>query len=144
MNVLEADRSHVGSHHSDAAAYQTPADNDQVLSQHQDQAEPNEQNAAPLYVLRDVATDSGFPTHPETESQDFDRAATNSPSQIGYEDIIFKKLVSPQEAFSLLALFQTHYGRWTTFNKETPIAVLLEEMRKFPLLLTACCLIAAR
>ena len=143
MNVLEADRSGPNSHHSEAA-YQTPANDDHHVSHHQDQVQSTDHSAAPLFVLRDVTTDSGFPTNTDAESEDIDRTATNSPSQGSSDDIILKRLISPQEAFTLLSLFQAHYARWVSFDKSTPTAVLLESVRKFPLLLTACCLIAAR
>jgi hypothetical protein len=45
---------------------------------------------------------------------------------------------------ALLALFQEHYGRWVSFSTLIPTAMLLEDVRKSPLLLSACCLIAVR
>ncbi|KAF2831243.1 hypothetical protein CC86DRAFT_136873 [Ophiobolus disseminans] len=144
VNVLEADRSHTDSHHEEAAAYQTPVNEDQLISHSQNQGQSTDQNSAPLFVLRDVATDPGYPENKNNELQGFERAAFNSPSQGALDDIIVKRLVSPQEAYSLLALFQAHYARWVSFDKTTPTAVLLENVRKYPLLLTACCLIAVR
>jgi hypothetical protein len=75
---------------------------------------------------------------------DIDRTAPNSPLQGLSDDVISKALVSPQEAFTLLTLFQTHYARWVSFDKNTPPTVLFENVRRFPLLLAACCLIAVR
>ena len=40
--------------------------------------------------------------------------------------------------------FQEHYGRWVSFSPTTPPTVLLADIRKSPLLLCACCLIAVR
>lgn len=40
--------------------------------------------------------------------------------------------------------FQEHYGRWVSFSETIPPATLLTEVRKSPLLLCACCLIAVR
>jgi len=144
VNVLEADRSHPDSHPSEAAAYQTPLNEDHLVSHSQDQAQSAEQSAAPLFVLRDVTTESGFPADAGTDLQDIDSTATDPPSQGSSDDIISRRLISPQEAYSLLDLFQTHYARWVSFDKATPTAVLLESVRKFPLLLAACCLIAVR
>jgi hypothetical protein len=101
-------------------------------------------------VLRDVTTDSEYQIVTDSvlenmsELQISKRSNTNTSLPSLTEDIIVKRLISPQEAFSLLGMFQTHYGRWVSFDKETPTATLLEDVRKVPLLLTACCLIAAR
>lgn len=137
VNVLEADRSHSDSHTSETA-YQTPATEDHYVSPQLGRIHSADQSPAPLFVLRDVTTNM------ETDMPDIDRTATNSPSHGLSDDIIVKRLISPQEAFTLLDLFQTHYARWVSFDKSTPVAVLLEHVRKFPLLLTACCLIAVR
>lgn len=40
--------------------------------------------------------------------------------------------------------FQEHYGRWVLFNAAVAPENLLREVRKSPLLLCACCLIAIR
>jgi hypothetical protein len=133
VNVLEADRSDSYRRYSEAA-YQTPADEDGPI---QDGKQSTDQNSAPLFILRDA-------TDPDIELRDIDRTATNSPSQAASEDIIVKRLVSPQEAYALLSLFQTHYARWVCFDQDLPTAVLLDKVRRFPLLLTACCLIAVR
>ncbi|KAH8725307.1 hypothetical protein GQ44DRAFT_681746 [Phaeosphaeriaceae sp. PMI808] len=76
--------------------------------------------------------------------QSTDRTTANSPSRWPPDDIISKNLVSLEEGFSLLTLFQTHYSRWVSFYESTPTAVLFENVRKFPLLLTTCCLVAVR
>ncbi|KAF2682405.1 hypothetical protein K458DRAFT_307421, partial [Lentithecium fluviatile CBS 122367] len=90
----------------------------------------------PLFILRDVTTQSGF--------RPADRTTTNTPSRGLTDDIILKGLLSEQDAISLLALFHENYGRWVSFDPATPIMRLLENVRKSPLLLAACCLIAVR
>ncbi|KAF1996810.1 hypothetical protein P154DRAFT_547693 [Amniculicola lignicola CBS 123094] len=95
-----------------------------------------EQVPAPLFVLRDVTRETGF--------RPADRTATNTPSRGLSDDTISKGIASEQETITLLALFQEHYGRWVSFNPLTQPALLLEDLRAFPLLLSACCLIAVR
>jgi hypothetical protein len=75
---------------------------------------------------------------------DIDRTASNSPLQGLAGDVISKGLVSPQEAFTLLTIFQTHYARWVAFDRSVEVAVLFENVRRFPVLLAACCLVAVR
>jgi hypothetical protein len=137
VNVLEADRSNSDRRHSEAA-YQTPTDEERHIARAQDGIQPIDQDTAPLFILRDATTDS------DVELQDINRTATNSPSQAASDDIIVKRLISPQDAYTLLSLFQTHYARWVCFDQDLPTAVLLDKVRKSPLLLTACCLIAVR
>lgn len=131
---LEAGRSQSSTsqpeEHHDQATEQQPG------RQHQDESRTNDSGPAPLFVLRDVTTESGY--------RATDRTATNTPSRGFSDDIIVKRLISPQEAFTLLTMFQENYGRWVSFDPGTPTAILLEEVRKSPLLLTACCLIAVR
>jgi hypothetical protein len=98
--------------------------------------EATEQAPAPLFVLRDVTAQSGF--------RPADRTATNTPSRGLSDDIILKGLISEQDALALLSLFQEHYGRWVSFSMLIPTSMLLEDVRKSPLLLCACCLIAVR
>jgi hypothetical protein len=71
------------------------------------------------------------------------REAAIAPSQILSGDIIFKGLIAEHDALYLTDLFQKHYGRWVHFDfSSTPS--LLEQLRKSPLLLCACCLVALR
>lgn len=100
------------------------------------QADAGEQNPAPLFVLRDVTAQSGI--------RRTGRTSPNTPLRGLSDDIILKGLISEQEATSLLSLFHEHYGYWVSFDASAPIARLLEDVRKSPLLLTACCLIAVR
>lgn len=96
----------------------------------------DERAPAPLFVLRDVTAQSGFrPT---------DRTATSTPSRTLSDDIILKGLLTEKDATALLTLFEENYGRWVSFNSMAPITRLLEDIRKSPLLLAACCLIAVR
>jgi hypothetical protein len=44
----------------------------------------------------------------------------------------------------MLGSFQEHYGRWLAFDPSTSPSVLLQTIRRSPLLLCACCLIAVR
>lgn len=100
------------------------------------EAESGEQTRAPLFVLRDVTAQSGI--------RRADRTATTTPSRVFTDDIILKGLVNEQEASSLLSLFHENYGRWVSFDAAASTGRLLEDVRKSPLLLTACCLIAVR
>jgi hypothetical protein len=100
------------------------------------EAGASEQASAPLFVLRDATAQSGI--------RRIDRTGTNGSSQGLSDDVILKGLISEQEATSLLVLFHENYGRWVSFDASAPITRLLEDVRKSPLLLTACCLIAVR
>lgn len=139
VNVLEAERSRSDSQQA-GAAYGTPGDEDQVISHSQRSSESAGQPSAPLFVLREVAAEAG---NQSVTSVEWGDGNVNTPPPAS-DDIIGKRVLSPQEAFTLLALFQTHYSRWVAFEEGTPTAVLLEKVRKYPLLLTACCLIAVR
>lgn len=141
VNVLEADRSRSESQQA-GAAYGTPGDEDLQIRQIKEPSEPAGQTSAPLFILRDVTTDTEYQNQ-TTQNVEWSDGNLDTPPQAS-DDIIIKRLISPQEAFTLLSLFQTHYSRWVAFEQETPTAVLLEKVRKFPLLLTACCLIAVR
>ena len=94
------------------------------------------QTPAPLVVLRDATTQSGF--------RPADRTATNTPSRGFFDDIISKRLILEQDVLALLSLFKDNYGRWVSFNPSIPTSLLLEDVWKSPLLLSACCLIAIR
>ncbi|KAF2270506.1 hypothetical protein CC78DRAFT_134379 [Lojkania enalia] len=95
-----------------------------------------DQPPPPLFVLRDATTQSGIrPT---------EGTATNTQSRGLSDDIIIKGLVNEQNALNLLALFQEHYGRWVSFSTLMPTPRLLDDVRRSPLLLSACCLIAVR
>jgi hypothetical protein len=140
--VLEADRLSLEIHQSEGP-YQSPANEDHQIAPVQER-QLSHHSTAPLFVLRNVTTDSTYPANTNLELVDIDHNIANSSSQEPFHDIIIKKLLSPQDAFSLLGLFQMHYARWVSFDKDTPTTTLLEKVRKFPLLLTACCLIAVR
>jgi hypothetical protein len=108
-------------------------------------------STAPLLVIRDVATEFGV-----------DRLdQSNSPVSGSYpsHDIIENGLITSEDASSVLQLsvvlfplifiltgirFSDHYGRWVYFNTKSSSGNLLAEVRKSPLLLCACCLIAIR
>lgn len=95
-----------------------------------------ESSNAPLFVLRDAATQSGFRAADDT--------ATDTSARNLSDDIILKGLLNELEAMSLLSLFRENYGRWVAFDPAIPTPRLLEDVRKSPLLLVACCLIAVR
>jgi hypothetical protein len=108
-------------------------------------------STAPLLVIRDVATEFGVDRPDETNLPKLGNNLSH--------DIIEDGLISLQDALSLLQLsvilrllihilidtrFNDHYGRWVYFNTESSSRSLLAEVRKSPLLLCACCLIAIR
>ncbi|KAF2626805.1 hypothetical protein BU25DRAFT_469835, partial [Macroventuria anomochaeta] len=72
------------------------------------------------------------------------RAGTTTPSQNLADDITLKGPINPEDALFLLSIFQQHYGRWVSFDPLLSTPMLLEGVRKSPLLLAACCLIAVR
>ncbi|TVY85310.1 putative transcriptional regulatory protein [Lachnellula suecica] len=92
--------------------------------------------AAPVFLIRDVASEIGV-RQPSSPEEQF--ASSQSPS-----DIISKGFMSSQEAAMLLELFQEHYGRWVCFQPKSSPKALLTEIRTSPLLICACCLIAVR
>lgn len=92
-------------------------------------------SSAPVFAIRDIATEVGFDQQlPRSGAQFVDAA----------QDVISKRFLTKDQAIALLKLFNEHYGRWVSFN-DTPTEVLLQDLRrKSPLLLCACCLIAVR
>lgn len=93
-------------------------------------------STAPVFVIRDVAREVGASPQDERHSN----ANVHGPSF----DIINNGLLGLQDAISLLTLFLEHYGRWVAFQETISPKVLLVEVRKSPLLLCTCCLIAVR
>ncbi|KAF1360681.1 hypothetical protein EJ07DRAFT_165292 [Lizonia empirigonia] len=81
---------------------------------------------------------------PESGVRGLDQAGTTTLSRNFADDIISKGLIATEEALTLLSIFQQHYGRWVSFGPLLSTPILLEDMRKSPLLLAACCLIAVR
>ncbi|ENH69426.1 Transcriptional activator of proteases prtT [Fusarium oxysporum f. sp. cubense race 1] len=92
-----------------------------------------ELDPAPVFLIRDAATDAGVHS-PE-------QAITQTGPQ---SDVISTGLVSLQTAHSLLGLFHVHYGRWVRFPEDVPIDKLLLQVRKSPLLLCSIFLISVR
>ncbi|KAF2453466.1 hypothetical protein BDY21DRAFT_126055 [Lineolata rhizophorae] len=91
---------------------------------------------APVFVIRDLANEIGVESRGHLQ---------DSPSQeIRQDDVVENGLICVQDALSLLSIFQEHYGRWVCFDASTPPKVLLSIVRRSPLLLCACCLIAVR
>lgn len=95
-----------------------------------------DKDLAPLLVLREVTAESGV--------RGLNQAGTTTLSRNFADDIISKGLIAIEEALTLLSIFQQHYGRWVSFGPLLSTSILLEDMRKSPLLLAACCLIAVR
>ncbi|KAJ0139516.1 hypothetical protein HZ326_17552 [Fusarium oxysporum f. sp. albedinis] len=92
-----------------------------------------ELDPAPVFLIRDAATDAGVHS-PE-------QALTQTGPQ---SDVISTGLVSLQTAHSLLGLFHVHYGRWVRFPEDVPTDKLLLQVRKSPLLLCSIFLISVR
>lgn len=108
-------------------------------------------STAPILLLRDVASEVRMPQQHSTEV--LQRTSRES------LDIIDKGLISIQEAYAMIELsvslplwvtrlmelrFQEHYGRWVAFSAISSHPSLLDEVRRSPLLLCSCCLIAIR
>lgn len=101
-----------------------------------------------MFLIQDVASQVGL------RQQDHLSSATGQS-----RDVIFKGLLTIRETSTMIELyvsqyllrfvlilfrFQEHYGRWISFSPTIPLAALMTEIRKSPLLLCACCLIAVR
>ncbi|OQE21752.1 hypothetical protein PENSTE_c011G06865 [Penicillium steckii] len=87
-----------------------------------------ETSAAPIMVIRDLATDSGMRPSPDTKSL----GAT------------LDDLIAPDLALTLISIFLEHYGSWIMLDPESDPVPLLPRVRNAPLLFCACCLIAVR
>ncbi|KAE8449049.1 hypothetical protein EG329_008637 [Mollisiaceae sp. DMI_Dod_QoI] len=100
-----------------------------------DDAAPGTPSAAPVFLIRDVASQVGVQQQQSlhTRSRSLDDL-----------DIINKGFITLSDATILIKLFQEHYGRWVSFNETLPPDALLSDIRSSPLLLCACCLIAVR
>ena len=118
---------------------------------HVNNAASGTHSSAPVLLIRDVAYEVGVGQQPASEA--LSRAQNLS------LDIIDRGLISTQEAFNMIEMFVSlplrlsrlthfrfheHYGRWVVFNPVMSPEHLLGEVRKSPLLLCACCLIAVR
>ncbi|KAL5341343.1 hypothetical protein BJX70DRAFT_66262 [Aspergillus crustosus] len=86
----------------------------------------NESSVAPVMVIRDLAADTGI-----------ELPITSQP-------VSLDGLIPPDLALNLLSIFLEHYGRWVLFDPDEDTHELLGRVRKFPLLFSACCLIAVR
>ncbi|KAJ5972852.1 uncharacterized protein N7479_002770 [Penicillium vulpinum] len=87
-----------------------------------------ESSAAPIMVIRDLATDSGIKPMSDTKSLG---AALDD-------------LIPPDLALALITIFLEHYGRWVLFNPQCDPSELLRRVKKSSLLFCACSLIAVR
>ncbi|KAJ5734677.1 hypothetical protein N7533_013080 [Penicillium manginii] len=87
-----------------------------------------ESSAAPIMVIRDLATDPGLEPSPDTKS-------------LGS---VLDDLITPDLALTLISIFLEHYGDWIMWDPESDPVPLLPRVRNSPLLFCACCLIAVR
>ncbi|KAJ5674698.1 uncharacterized protein N7477_004632 [Penicillium maclennaniae] len=87
-----------------------------------------ESSAAPIMVIRDLATDYGPRPAPDMRTL----------------EKVLDDLIAPDLALSLVTIFLKYYGRWITFDPESDPTVLLSKVRGSPLLFCASCLIAVR
>ncbi|KAJ5248896.1 hypothetical protein N7468_000347 [Penicillium chermesinum] len=87
-----------------------------------------ESSAAPVMVIRDLATDSTIKPFPD-------------PRPLGK---VLDDLISPELALTLVSIFAEHYGRWVLLDADGDAASLLPRIKKSPILFCACCLIAVR
>ncbi|ETI24918.1 hypothetical protein G647_04288 [Cladophialophora carrionii CBS 160.54] len=99
--------------------------------------EPRDTASAPVFVIRDLATEIGV------ESPGVVRSARTA-AEGQDSDLIGEGILSNQQASALLAIFVEHYGRWVFVDSLSSPEDLLKETRKSQLLLSACCLIAVR
>ncbi|KAJ5375542.1 hypothetical protein N7517_007548 [Penicillium concentricum] len=87
-----------------------------------------EPSAAPIMVIRDLATDSGVKPMSDARS-------------LG---AVLDELISPDLALTLITIFLEYYGRWVLFDPECEPSELLRRVKKSSLLFCACSLIAVR
>ncbi|KAJ6150251.1 hypothetical protein N7471_001450 [Penicillium samsonianum] len=87
-----------------------------------------ESSAAPIMVIRDLATDSGIKPMSDARS-------------LG---AVLDDLISPDLALTLIKIFLEYYGRWVLFDPECEPSELLRQVKKSSLLFCACSLIAVR
>ncbi|KAJ6016859.1 hypothetical protein N7451_000238 [Penicillium sp. IBT 35674x] len=85
-------------------------------------------SAAPVMVIRDLATDTGIKSVPDTRPL----------------ETVLDDLISPDLALTLITIFVEYYGRWILYDPEGDPAALLPRVKRSPLLFCACCLIAVR
>ncbi|CAG8907662.1 unnamed protein product [Penicillium nalgiovense] len=88
----------------------------------------SESSAAPIMVIRDLATDSGIKPMSDARS-------------LG---AVLDELISPDLALTLITIFLEYYGRWVLFDPECEPSELLRQVKKSSLLFCACSLIAVR
>ncbi|KAF3027066.1 hypothetical protein E8E15_008137 [Penicillium rubens] len=88
----------------------------------------SESSAAPIMVIRDLATDSGIKPMSDPRSL----------------EAVLDELISPDLALTLITIFLEYYGRWVLFDPECEPSELLRRVKKSSLLFCACSLIAVR
>ncbi|KAF4767193.1 hypothetical protein N7455_011444 [Penicillium solitum] len=87
-----------------------------------------ESSAAPIMVIRDLATDNAIKPISDARSLG-----------AGLDD-----LISPDLALTLITIFLEYYGRWVLFDPDCDPSELLHRVKKSSLLFCACSLIAVR
>ncbi|KAJ9603554.1 hypothetical protein H2200_011740 [Cladophialophora chaetospira] len=91
--------------------------------------------SAPVFIIRDLATEMGVESPNEARS---------ARSKVTDFDLIEEGALTKGQAAEFLAIFHEHYGRWVFFDTFSSSEHMLNEVRKSPMLLNACCLIAVR
>lgn len=94
-------------------------------------------SAAPVLVIRDIATEMGV------ESPGAVRSAHSLHDTPG-ANMIDEGFISHQDAGAMVRIFHQHYGRWVCFDPLMSSSAILDKAKQSPLLLCACCLIAVR
>jgi hypothetical protein len=104
-----------------------------------------------MLLIRDVAYEVGL--------REQHTSKVSSQAQRESLDVISKGLITSQQASAMIELsvpsrsppfkankarFHEHYGRWVAFGPAASLDTLLERVRRSPLLLCACSLIAIR
>ncbi|KAF1982712.1 hypothetical protein K402DRAFT_188614 [Aulographum hederae CBS 113979] len=108
---------------------------DQSVSESRTADGPDDPPVAPVYQIRDILNQEHANERVQTPStRDDEPGQRNAVEQI----------LSQDDIAHLLGLFAEHYGRWVAFDQKATPQALYHEIRKSPLLLCACCLIAVR
>lgn len=97
---------------------------------------PCEETSAPVFAIRDLATEvTSKPAH--------ERISHGYEEHAGDVKVFPEDLLSEQECEGLISIFRQHYGRWLRWEEQGSQSAESDIM-KSPLLLCACYLIAVR
>ena len=94
-------------------------------------------SAAPVLVIRDIATEMGVESPGAVRSS---HSLHDTPGA----NMIDEGFISHQDAVAMVRIFHQHYGRWVCFDPLMSSNAVLDKAKQSPLLLCACCLIAVR